>query len=92
MFHNETNSIFKNVIATKSTHSSGLAIAEFAKQQYVEDCNVTDVLEIAGLGLKGFVDGKKIFVGNAALMKKYNILFDVAIETIPFTFILVAIN
>ena len=79
-------------IETKSTHPVGSAIVEFAKKQHIQDTNVTDVVEIAGLGLKGFVDGKEILLGNAALMKKYNIVFDAAIEAIPFTIILVAIN
>lgn len=79
-------------IETKSTHPVGSAIIEFAKEQHIQDTNVTDVVEIAGLGLKGFVDGKEILLGNAALMKKYNIVFDAAIEAIPFTIILVAIN
>jgi len=70
----------------------GSAIVEFTKEQHAHDCKVTDVVEILGLGFKGFMDGKEILVGNAGLMKKYNIVFDAAIETIPFTVILVAIN
>ena len=78
-------------IETKSTHPVGSAIIEFAKEQ-AKDSIVTEVTEIAGLGLKGFVDGNEILVGNAKLMKNYNIAYDTEIDTIPFTIILVAVN
>ena len=78
-------------IETKSTHPVGSAIIEFAKEQ-AKDSIVTDVTEIAGIGLKGFVDGNEILVGNAKLMKNYNIAYDTEIDTIPFTIILVAVN
>jgi Cd2+/Zn2+-exporting ATPase len=78
-------------IETKSTHPVGSAIIEFAKEQ-AKDSIVTEVTEIAGLGLKGFVDENEILVGNAKLMKNYNIAYDTEIDTIPFTIILVAVN
>lgn len=78
-------------IETKSTHPVGSAIIEFSKA-YTKDTIVTEVTEIAGLGLKGFVDGNEILVGNAKLMKNYNIDYDTEIDIIPFTIILVAVN
>jgi Cd2+/Zn2+-exporting ATPase len=78
-------------IETKSTHPVGSAIIEFAKD-YTKTTSVTEVKEIPGLGLKGFVDGKEILVGNAKLMKNYNIAYDAEIDMIPFTIILVAVN
>ncbi|MFV8365802.1 heavy metal translocating P-type ATPase [Flavobacterium sp. XS1P27] len=78
-------------IETKSTHPVGSAIIEFAKEK-AKDSIVTEVTEIAGLGLKGFVDGNEILVGNAKLMKNYNIAYDTEIDIIPFTIILVAVN
>ena len=78
-------------IETKSTHPVGSAIIEFAKEQ-AKDSIVSEVTEIAGLGLKGFVDGNEVLVGNAKLMKNYNIAYDTEIDTIPFTIILVAVN
>ena len=82
---------YASAIETKSTHPVGSAIIEFAKEQ-AKDSIVTEVTEIAGLGLKGFVDGNEILVGNAKLMKNYNIAYDTEIDTIPFTIILVAVN
>ncbi|MFV8372159.1 heavy metal translocating P-type ATPase [Flavobacterium sp. LB2P74] len=78
-------------IETKSTHPVGSAIIEFAKD-LTKASIVSEVKEIAGLGLKGFVDGKEILVGNAKLMQNYNIAYDTEIDAIPFTIILVAIN
>ncbi|MES2805482.1 MAG: heavy metal translocating P-type ATPase [Bacteroidota bacterium] len=78
-------------IETKSTHPVGSAIIEFAKDR-TKATSVTEVKEIPGLGLKGFVDGKEILVGNAKLMKNYNITYDAEIDAIPFTIILVAVN
>ncbi|HLF52926.1 heavy metal translocating P-type ATPase [Flavobacterium sp.] len=78
-------------LETKSTHPVGTAIIEYAKGTE-KDATVTDVEEIAGLGLKGKVDGKEILAGNVKLMKKFNISYDVEIDTTPFTIIVIAIN
>ena len=78
-------------LETKSTHPVGTAIIEYAKGTE-KNATVTDVEEIAGHGLKGKVDGKEILAGNAKLMKKFNISYDVEIDTTPFTIIVIAIN
>ncbi|RTY75447.1 heavy metal translocating P-type ATPase [Flavobacterium sp. LS1R10] len=82
---------FTAALETKSTHPVGTAIIEYAKGSE-KDAIVTDVEEIAGHGLKGKVDGKEILAGNVKLMKKFNISYDVEIDTIPFTIIVIAIN
>ena len=78
-------------IESKSTHPVGSAIIEYA-QDAMKDIIVTEVEEIAGHGMKGFVDGKEILVGSAKLMKKFNIIYDAAIDAFPFTVIIVAIS
>ena len=78
-------------LETKSTHPVGTAIIEYAKGSE-KDATVTDVEEIAGHGLKGKVDGKEILAGNVKLMKKFNISYDVEINSTPFTIIVIAIN
>ncbi|MFV8363607.1 heavy metal translocating P-type ATPase [Flavobacterium sp. ZT3P35] len=78
-------------LETKSTHPVGTAIIEYAKGTE-KNATVTDVEEIAGHGLKGKVDGKEILAGNVKLMKKFNISYDVEIDTTPFTIIVIAIN
>lgn len=82
---------FTTAIEAKSTHPVGSAILEYAKG-VDNSILVTAVEEIAGIGLKGKVNDIEIIVGNVNLMKKFNISYDVAIERIPFTIIVVAIN
>jgi Cd2+/Zn2+-exporting ATPase len=77
-------------LESKSTHPVGTAIVEYAKE--TRDLKVTDVEEIAGLGLKGKVNNAEIIVGNVKLMKRFNINYDSEIDNSPFTIIVVAIN
>ena len=78
-------------IEAKSTHPVGSAIIEFANNAKNETV-VTGVTEIAGHGIKGFVDGNEILVGSPKLMKKFNIDYDTKLDSIPYTIIVVAIN
>jgi Cd2+/Zn2+-exporting ATPase len=78
-------------IESKSTHPVGSAVIEYAKD-LVKDTKVTEVTEIAGLGMKGLIDGKEILVGSTKLMKKFNISYAAEIDTIPFTIIVVALH
>ncbi|MCK8140938.1 cadmium-translocating P-type ATPase [Flavobacterium sp. I-SCBP12n] len=78
-------------IEAKSTHPVGSAIVQYAKDNYKEIV-VADVIEIPGMGLKGVIDGKEIAVGNPKLMKELNINYDLELDSIPYTTILVAIN
>lgn len=74
-----------------STHPAAKAVVDYAGD-LVGNTTATNVEEIAGHGLKGFVDGKEILAGNARLMKKYNISFPDEIEKLVDTVVLVAIN
>ena len=78
-------------IEAKSTHPVGSAIIEFANNAKNETV-VTGVTEIAGHGIKGFVDGNEILLGSPKLMKKFNIDYDTKLDSIPYTIIVVAIN
>lgn len=78
-------------LESKSTHPVGTAIVEYSK---IIDKNlkVTEIVEIAGHGLKGKINGIEVIVGNAKLMQQFNIGYDLEIENSPFTIIVVAIN
>ena len=78
-------------IEAKSTHPVGSAIVLFANDDDNE-VTVTDVTEIPGMGLKGRVNGNEIAVGSPKLMKKINVDYDVQLDTIPYTTIVVAFN
>ena len=90
--NDEANLIrYTAAIESKSTHPVGSAIVQYANISF-EDVIVSEVVEIPGLGLKGKVDGNDIAVGSPKLMKKLNIAYDVVLDSIPFTTIVVAIN
>ena len=78
-------------LEAKSTHPVGSSIIEFANNAK-NITVVTEVTEIAGRGIKGFVDGNEILVGSPKLMKKFNIDYDSELDAIPYTIIVVAIN
>ncbi|MDE3185066.1 MAG: cadmium-translocating P-type ATPase [Bacteroidota bacterium] len=75
----------------KSTHPVAKAVVDYAGN-INGNTTVTNVEEVAGHGLKGIIDDKKILAGNAKLMKKYNISFPDEIEELVNTVVLVAIN
>jgi Cd2+/Zn2+-exporting ATPase len=79
------------VIESKSTHPVGTAIVEYAKTLDAT-LKITEVEEIAGHGLKGKINDNVIIVGNAKLMQKFNINYDLELDNSPFTIIVVAIN
>jgi Cd2+/Zn2+-exporting ATPase len=78
-------------LESKSTHPVGTAIVEYSKR-VDENLKITEVEEIAGLGLKGKINGTEVIVGNAKLMQQFNISYDLEIDNSPFTIIVVAIN
>lgn len=73
-----------------SNHPIAKAIVEFSKNS--ENYVPTEVEEISGYGLKGIIKGDVILVGNAKLMKKYNIAYDKTIDSIVESIVIVAIN
>jgi Cd2+/Zn2+-exporting ATPase len=74
-----------------STHPVGKAIVEYAENGST-NYKVENVEEIAGHGLKGSVNGKELLVGNQKLMRKFNISYPTAIDSIADTIVLTAIN
>lgn len=77
-------------LENKSTHPIGKAIVAHAGD--VSSATVTDVEEIAGHGLSGTVNGKKVLAGNAKLLKKFNIGYDAAIDANVETIVVVAVE
>jgi len=74
----------------QSTHPIAKAILEYKADG--EDFNATEVIEIAGKGLKGTVNEKTILVGNKALMTANNIQVSEKTENIVESIVLVAIE
>ena len=78
-------------IESKSTHPIALAIVQYAGDS-IKSTSVDKVEEISGYGLKGVINGKEVLAGNLKLLKKFNIDFDIEIENIIETIVVVAIN
>jgi len=56
-----------------SEHPLGRSIIENAKQQKMQLCKVDNFKAIAGKGITGEIDGKKISVGNQKMMKDLDV-------------------
>ncbi|MGN8225326.1 heavy metal translocating P-type ATPase [Gracilimonas sp. BCB1] len=73
-----------------STHPIGKAILAFKNGQQLFE--VEDQQEISGKGLKGFIDGREVLVGNAELLKGSGVKLDEVSYSEPYTFVHVAIG
>ncbi|MBG6234076.1 Cd2+/Zn2+-exporting ATPase [Pedobacter sp. CAN_A7] len=74
-----------------STHPVGRAVVDYVGEE-LGQAQATDVKELAGQGLTGIVDGKKVLVGNLKLMQQFQINYPNDITQIQETMIVVAIN
>lgn len=79
-------------LESHSTHPNGLAVVEHTGKQAFQNVSVSNVEEISGHGLKGIVDGKEVLAGNTKLMKKFNIDYPQAVDSIVYTIVVVAIE
>ncbi|MCX2575410.1 heavy metal translocating P-type ATPase [Pedobacter sandarakinus] len=77
-------------IEAKSTHPIAKAISANAGKQV--PLQVTDVLEIPGMGLSGVVDGKTVLAGNIKLLDKFQVNYKPEIANIHEGIVLLAIN
>jgi Cd2+/Zn2+-exporting ATPase len=78
-------------IESKSTHPIALAIEHYAGD-ILNNIKIESVEEIPGFGLKGLIDGKELLAGNTKLLKKFNISYDVAIDEVVETIVVIAVN
>ena len=60
-------------IESKSTHPIGKAFTDYLEENKSETLEVKDFENVAGYGITGIVDNSKIIVGNAQILKNYNI-------------------
>ncbi|WP_434035858.1 heavy metal translocating P-type ATPase [Formosa sp. 4Alg 33] len=72
-----------------STHPIAQAIMKYASDKPLK---ATEVIEVAGQGLKGVVDNKSVLVGNATLMTSNQIDVPKETEDIVESIVLVAVN
>lgn len=79
-------------LENKSTHPIAKAVVQYVGEDVIQAVTIEDVKEIAGHGLSGTIAGKKVLAGNLKLLKKFNIVYDVAIENNVETIVVVAID
>lgn len=79
------------VLEKQSTHPIAKAIVA---DYYTDNTRyiVNNVEEIAGHGIKGYVNGNDILIGNKKLMQKYHIEYGTHIDSIIETVVIIAIN
>ena len=71
----EDKEILKYVasIESKSTHPIGKAFEEYLQKENIEKLTVEDFENIAGFGIVGKVEKRKLIIGNSKILKEYNI-------------------
>ena len=60
-------------IESKSIHPMASAFTDYLKKNKLEIMNVDNIETISGHGILGDINNKKIILGNAKMLKKYNI-------------------
>ena len=76
-----------------STHPIAKAIVEHSVVNGKSTTyKVKDVKEIAGYGLQGYVEDKKVIIGNSKMMRKYGIEYDTNIDSIIESVVIVALD
>lgn len=74
-----------------STHPVARAIVNFDSNKNAE-IKVSDVEEIAGMGLKGIINQKTVLAGNLKLLEKYNVQYPGELKDEADTIVAIAIN
>ena len=71
----ETNKLLQLVgsIEKKSTHPIGKAFTDYLKENKIETLEVKEFGNVSGYGIIGKVKGQKMIIGNAKILKSYNI-------------------
>ncbi len=82
-------------LEAKSTHPIAKAIVAYYTEKDVSkvpDTAAESTEEIAGMGLRGTVNGKTVLAGNTKLLKKFSVNYPAQLDEIPESIVVVAIN
>lgn len=60
-------------IESKSTHPIGKAFTDYLEENKIEELEVKNIQNIAGLGMKGNIGEKEIILGSSKILDKYGI-------------------
>ncbi len=81
---------YLTAVEAKSTHPIAKAIVDYTGGAELHPA--TSLEEISGMGLKGTVNGKTVLAGNTKLLTKFNIPFDLSIQDIEESIVVVALD
>lgn len=71
----ESNQLLQLVgsIESKSTHPIGKAFENYLEENNIEKLEVKEFGNVTGLGIMGKVEGQKLILGNAKILKEYQV-------------------
>ncbi|GAB3540013.1 heavy metal translocating P-type ATPase [Pontibacter brevis] len=72
-----------------STHPVAQAVTAYAGKGNVQ---ATQVQEVPGHGVKGWVNGREVLAGNGKLLRQHGVTYDASIDAVPETTVLVAVD
>lgn len=78
-------------IESKSTHPIAIAVVNYAGD-VLEGVKIDGIEEVAGHGLTGVINGRKVLAGNTKLLKKFGVVYDPAIDDEVDTIVVLAVN
>ncbi len=82
---------YAGAIESKSTHPIARAVLNYAGESGLE-YHAEDVQEVAGMGLRGIVNGKTVLAGNAKLLKKFNVSYDSELDKVEDTIVIISVD
>ncbi len=77
-------------VENKSTHPIARAIVSYAGKDFVP--LQVETAEVAGKGLSGEIDGKKVLAGNTALLDQFKVSYPAALNDEEETIVVIAID
>jgi Cd2+/Zn2+-exporting ATPase len=83
---------FVAALEAKSNHPIAKAVTEHFSDIDTTGFTVENITEIPGYGMKGFVNGQEVLIGNSKLMKRDGLDYDDEIDAIKETTILFSLN
>ena len=75
-----------------STHRIASSLLKFLPGITLSDYKVEKFEEMPGYGIKGFVNGHEVIIGNLALMKSYDFFYDESLDELREPVILIMID
>jgi len=83
---------FTAALQSHSTHPIASSVLKFLPGITLSDYKVEKFEEIPGYGIKGFVNGHEVIIGNLALMKSYDFFYDESLDELREPVILIMID